>query len=99
MIIPNTYGSICVTVNYNKMNSISSLSHTPLPPVNDVLDSFRKGRIFSSFDLVSSFLEITAHEDIIPLIAFFIPTQLYEWLVMPRQERHPRIDCSGYQRG
>ena len=35
-------------------------------------------------DLVSSFHQITAHKDTIPLTAFCAPTGLYEWVVMPQ---------------
>ena len=48
------------------------------------LDSLGKGRVFSLFDLVTSFHQITAHKDTVPLTAFRSPTGLYEWLVMPQ---------------
>ena len=38
--------------------------------------------MFSLFDLVSSFHQIKAHENTVPLTAFCTPTGLYEWLVM-----------------
>ena len=41
------------TVNYKKLNKISSLSQLPIPRVEQVLDSLGKGRMFSLFDLVS----------------------------------------------
>ena len=72
------------TVNYKKLNKISSLSQLPIPRVDQVLDSLGKGRVFSLFDLVSSFYQITAHKDTVPLTAFCTPTGLYEWLVMPQ---------------
>ena len=42
------------------------------------------GRVFSLFDLVSSFHQIKAHKDTVPLTAFCTPTGLYEWLVVPQ---------------
>ena len=40
--------------------------------------------MFSLFDLDSSLHQITAHRDTVPLKAFYTPTCLYEWLVMPQ---------------
>ena len=41
--------------------------------------------MFSPFDLVSSFHQIAAHKDTVPLTAFGTPKGLYEWpLIMPQ---------------
>ena len=48
------------------------------------MDSLDKGRVFSLFDLASSFYQITAHNDTVPLTALCTPTGLYERLVMPQ---------------
>ena len=50
--------------------------------MDQVLDSLGTGRVFSLFDLVSSFHQIKVHTDTVPLTAIFTPTGLYEWLVM-----------------
>ena len=52
--------------------------------MDQVLDSLGKGRVFSLFDLVSSFHQITAHKDTVPLTAFFTHTGVYKWLGMPQ---------------
>ena len=72
------------TVNNKKLNLISKLSQLPIPRVDQVVDSLGSGRVFSLFDLVSSFYEIKAHQDTVHLTAFCTPTGLYEWLVMPQ---------------
>ena len=82
--IPKKDGNVRITVNYKKLNAISSLGQLPIPRVDEVLDSLCKGRIFSVFDFVSSFHQITIEKDTIPLTAFCTPTQLFEWLVMPQ---------------
>ena len=84
VVIPKKDGGVRITVNYKKLNKISSLGQLPIPRVDEVLDSLGKGKIFSLFDLVSSFHQITAHPDTVPLTAFCTPTQLFEWLVMPQ---------------
>ena len=55
MVIPNKSGGIRITVNSKKLNKIISLRQLPIPRVDQVLDSLGKGRVFSLFDLVSSF--------------------------------------------
>ena len=82
VVIPKKPGGVWVTVNYKKLNHISSLSKLPIPRVDQVLDSLGKGRVCSLFDLVYSFHHITAHKDTILLTAFCTPTGLYGWLVM-----------------
>ena len=52
--------------------------------MDQVLDSLGKRRVFYPFDLVSSFHQITAHKDIVPLTAACTAADLYEWLVMPQ---------------
>ena len=52
MDIPKTSGGIRITVNYKKLNQISSLSHLLISRVDQVLDSLGKGRVFSRLDLV-----------------------------------------------
>ena len=84
MVVPMKSGDVRITVNYKKLNQISMLSQLPIPCVDQVLDVFGSGRVFSLFDLVSSFHQIKAHTDTVPLTAFCTPTGLYEWLVMPQ---------------
>ena len=71
-------------MNYKKLNQISKLSQLPIPRVDQVVDSLGSGRVFSLFDLVSSFHHTMAHKDTVPLTTFFTPTGIFEWLVMPQ---------------
>ena len=52
--------------------------------MDQVLGSLLPGRVFFLFDWLSSFHQITAHKDTVPLTAFCTLTGLYEWLVMPQ---------------
>ena len=52
--------------------------------MDPVLDSLGKARVFPLFDPVSSFHQITAHKDALPLTAFCTPKGLYEWIAMPQ---------------
>ena len=39
-IIPKKFGGVRITVNYKKLNEISSLSQLPIPRIDQVLDIF-----------------------------------------------------------
>ena len=69
-VIPKKSGGVRVTVNYKKLNQISSLGKLPIPGVGQLLDFLSKGRLFSLFNLVSSFHQSTAHKDTVSLTAF-----------------------------
>ena len=99
LAIPKKDGNVRITVNYKKLNAISSLGQLPIPRVDEVLDSLGKGRIFSLFDLVSSFHQITIDKDTIPLTAFCTPNRLFEWLVMPQGSSASPVVRQGHQRG
>ena len=76
MVVPKQSGEVRITVNYKKLNDISNLNKLPIPRVDQDLDSLGKGCAFSLFNLVSSFHQITAHKDTIPLTAFCTLTGL-----------------------
>ena len=59
-----------ITGTYKNHNQICNPSPQFIPRVDQVLDSVGKGRVFSLFDLVSAFDQITAHKDTAPLTAF-----------------------------
>ena len=77
VIIPKRSGGIRLTINYKNLN-ISILGQLPIPRVDEVLDKLGLGRIFSLFDLVSSFHQITVHKETIPLTYFCTLTRLFE---------------------
>ena len=52
-----------ITVNYKKLNQLSILGQLPILRVDEVLDKLGTDRIFSLFDLVFSFHQITVHKD------------------------------------
>ena len=90
VVIPKKSGGARITVNYKKLNQTSKLSQLPIPRVDQVLDSLGSGRVLSLFDLVSSFDQINAHKDTVPLTAFCTPTSLYEWLCLLYTSPSPR---------
>ncbi|CAB1107289.1 unnamed protein product [Ectocarpus sp. CCAP 1310/34] len=84
VVIPKKSGGVRNTVNYRKLHKLCALSQLPIPRVDDTLDKLLKGRIYSLFDMKSSFRQITVHRDTIPLTAFVTSSGLFEWLNMPQ---------------
>ena len=66
VVVLTPSGGARITVNYKKLNDIIRLGRLLIPRVDEVLDSLGKGRVFSLFDLVSSFHQITTHKDAVP---------------------------------
>ena len=82
--VPNKLGCIRITVNYQKLNKVTEIPQIAIPRVDEVLDTLGSGSVFSVFELLSGFTQLTIHLDTIPLTAFCTPTGLYEWLRMPQ---------------
>ena len=58
VVIQRKPGGVRITASYKKLNQISKLGQLPIPRVDQVLDSIGSDRVFSLFDLVSSFYQI-----------------------------------------
>ena len=52
--------------------------------VDEILDTLGGGSVFSVFDLILEFTQLTIHPDAIPLTAFCTPNGLYEWQRIPQ---------------
>ena len=87
VIAPKKSVGVRITVNYKKLNRISSLSQLPIPRVDQVLDSLGKGWVFSPFDLIFSFHPVTANKNTVPLTAVCPLTDLHLWLVTTLDSR------------
>ena len=87
VVISKKSGVVRISVNYKKLKEINSPSQLLIPHVGQALDSLGRGRVFSLFDLVTSFHQITAHNDTVPLTAFDTPPGFYEWPITPQGSR------------
>ena len=81
VVVPKTSMGVRITVNHKKLNHVNKLTRLPIPLVDQVLDSYGSGWVSPLFDLVSSFHQVKAHEDTVPLTAVCAPTGFYEWLL------------------
>ena len=81
--IPKKDGGVRITINYKKLNAISSLGQLRIPREHEVLDPLGKASIFFPFRPGLP-PDITIDKDTIPLTALCTPNGLFEWLVMPQ---------------
>ena len=84
VIVRKKDGSIRITVDYKKLNAVSIVGKWPLPRIDEVLDVLGKGKIFSTFDVMSGFLQNAIDSDSVELPAFITPRGLYQHLRMPQ---------------
>ena len=84
VIVPKNDGSLRMTVNYKKLNAVSIVGKWPLPRIDEVLDALGKGKVYSTFDLMSGFFQNAIHRDSVELTAFITPRGLYQFLRMPQ---------------
>ena len=82
--VPKKSGGIRLTVNFQKLNKVTEIPQIAIPRVDEVLDTLGGGSVFSVFDLLSGFTQLTIHPDAVPLTAFCTPNGLYEWPRMPQ---------------
>ena len=82
--VPKKSGGIRITANYQKLNKVTEIPQIAIPRVDEVLDTLGGGSVFSVFDLISGFTQLTIHPATIPLTAFCTPNGLYKWLRMPQ---------------
>ena len=74
------YGGIRTTCDYRRLNEATD---TPVPRIEELLDTLGSASFFSSFDMMSGFHQIMIGENRVPLTAFCTTSGLYEFLVMP----------------
>jgi len=82
VLVPKKDGSICICVDYRKLNSKANFNEYLMPPVEEIFESIGGAKVISTLDLVKGYwenpLEATSREK----TAFAIPFGLYEFDVM-----------------
>ena len=74
---------IRITCDYRRLNEAIVISQTPIPCIDELLDTLGSASFFSSSDMMSEFHQILFGENSIPLTAFCTTSGLYKFLVMP----------------
>ena len=74
---------IRITCDYRRLNEATAVPQTPIPHIDELLDTSGSASFFSSFDMMSGFHPIMIGENSVPLTAFCTASGLYELFVMP----------------
>lgn len=83
VVVSKKNGELRFCVNYQKLNARTKLDSYPLPRVEDLLETLRGARYFTSLDLKSGYWQIPMEEQSIDKTAFVSRYGLFEFLVMP----------------
>lgn len=76
-------GSWRFCLDYRKLNAIIVKDGYPIPLVDDLLDEFRKARIFTKIDLRASYHQIRVKKEDVEKTTFVVASGHYEFKVMP----------------
>ena len=76
-------GSLRMCVDYRKLNDITKKDRTPLPRIDELLDSLYGANVFSTLDLYKGYHQVRVRERDIQKTAFRTAYGLYEYNVLP----------------
>ncbi len=76
-------GTLCMCVDYRQLNAKTRKDASPLPRIEETLDSLTGARWFSTMDLASGYNQIPVTEGDKHKTAFCTPFGLFEWNRMP----------------
>ena len=82
VVVLKKNGGIRITCDYRRLNETTVISQTPIPRIDEVLDTLGSAIFFYSFDMTSGFHQIMIGENSVPLTALCTTSGLYEFLVM-----------------
>ena len=82
-LVRNKDGSMRLTIDYKRLNEVTTKDRFPLPRVADVIDSLAGKSIFSIMDLSKGYWAVPIAEEDIGKTAFLTRDGLYEWVRMP----------------
>ena len=82
LFIPKPDGSLRFCLDYRALNAITIKSRYQLPRIDDLLDSARGAKVFSSLDLAGGFYQLKIAEADCEKTAFATPFGHFEWRVL-----------------
>ena len=76
-------GKVRPCIDYRAVNKVTQTDNFPIPRTRDCLDAVAGAKVFSTFDVTSSYHQIPVQEEDIPKTAFITKYGLYEHCTMP----------------
>ena len=76
-------GKVRPCIDYRAVNKVTQMDNFPIPRTRDCLDAVAGAKLFSTFDVTSSYHQIPVREEDIPKTAFITKYGLYEHCTMP----------------
>lgn len=67
-----------LTVNYQRLNTVTTAPHLPLPRIDEIIDCLGRGNLFSTFDMQSRYHQMVMDPGFIEMMAFCTPSGLHE---------------------
>jgi Reverse transcriptase (RNA-dependent DNA polymerase) len=83
VLVPKKNGKQRICIDYRKLNQVTEKDVYPLPVIDDILESFKGAKWFSSLDLASGYWQVAVKEEDRKKTAFITKSGLYEFNVMP----------------
>lgn len=83
VLVKKKSGEIRLCVDYRAVNRKTVSDNYPSPRIDDLLDSLKGSKYFTSLDLASGYHQIPLEEKSIQKTAFVTPDGHYEYLMMP----------------
>ena len=81
-------GKVRPCIDYRAVNKVTKMDNFPIPRTRDCLDAVAGAKLFSTFDVTSSYHQIPVKEEDIPKTAFITKYGLYEHCTMPMGMRN-----------
>ena len=75
-------GGLRMCVDYRALNKITIKNRYPLPRIDDLFDTLRGAKIFSSLDLAQGYHQLRVSEEDVPKTAFRTPFGHYQFRVL-----------------
>jgi len=93
-MVPKSDGTLCLCMDFRKVNAVTVRDPFPLPRVEDLLDRVGKSKYLTKLDMTRGYWQVPLDEESIPVSAFVTPSGHFQWRFMPFGLRNAPATCS-----
>ena len=83
VLVKKKDGTICLCVNYRKLNGLSRADAHPMPRIDELIDRLGKAKFVTTLDLTWGYWQVPVAESAREKTAFGTPFGLYQFWMMP----------------